>query len=150
MLLYDNLLCSTANIIMIIIKKPIFACMPTYAIAPTNRENNTIFSVNHVIGYVLQFDFNNRTVTSLFIIIFPPISIWLHNPFINILETFTCDRCDRTYMHKCSLYKHQKWECGKECNFKCSYCSYGAKQKISLKNHVLKKHSENFGVFSNN
>lgn len=54
----------------------------------------------------------------------------------------TCSKCGRTYKHKSSLYKHLKWECGVESQFKCSKCPYKGKQKISLITHMQVKHGE--------
>ncbi|KAK9502421.1 hypothetical protein O3M35_011203 [Rhynocoris fuscipes] len=56
------------------------------------------------------------------------------------LEKFSCDRCGRSYVHVQSLYKHRRFECGKEPQFQCPHCPYKAKQKISLKAHLAAKH----------
>ncbi|KAJ8958179.1 hypothetical protein NQ318_006119 [Aromia moschata] len=51
-----------------------------------------------------------------------------------------CTRCNRVYKHKSSLYKHLKWECGVESQFKCPICSYNCKQKINYFSHMNYKH----------
>lgn len=42
----------------------------------------------------------------------------------------------RSYKHKASLRTHQRFECGKEPQFKCPFCRYSAKRKTSLKKHL--------------
>lgn len=56
-------------------------------------------------------------------------------------ESFACTACGRMYKHKSSLGLHQRYECGKEAQFQCSLCPYKAKQKISLRKHIMFKHS---------
>ncbi|XP_019881123.1 longitudinals lacking protein, isoforms A/B/D/L isoform X9 [Aethina tumida] len=51
-----------------------------------------------------------------------------------------CPNCGRAYKLKSSLRNHQKWECGKEPQFKCTYCSYRAKQKMHITRHILRMH----------
>lgn len=55
---------------------------------------------------------------------------------------FVCGDCGRTYKLKSSLRNHQKWECGKEPQFKCPYCSYKAKQKMHMARHLERMHRE--------
>lgn len=55
---------------------------------------------------------------------------------------FECPDCGRTYKLKSSLRNHQKWECGKEPQFKCSYCSYKAKQKMHMARHMERMHKD--------
>ncbi|KAJ8932092.1 hypothetical protein NQ314_014939 [Rhamnusium bicolor] len=55
---------------------------------------------------------------------------------------FVCGDCGRTYKLKSSLRNHQKWECGKEPQFKCPYCSYKAKQKMHMARHMERMHRE--------
>lgn len=56
------------------------------------------------------------------------------------LQMYECDKCDRTYMKRGSLYSHQKFECGKEPAFLCKFCDYRSKLKGTLKRHMLAKH----------
>ncbi|CAH0547434.1 unnamed protein product [Brassicogethes aeneus] len=60
----------------------------------------------------------------------------------NIETSFACPDCDRVYKLKSSLRNHQKWECGKEPQFKCPYCSYKAKQKMHMARHMERMHRE--------
>ncbi|CAH1399593.1 unnamed protein product [Nezara viridula] len=53
-----------------------------------------------------------------------------------------CTKCGRHYKLKSSLRNHQKWECGKEPQFKCPYCNYRAKQKMHVARHIERMHRE--------
>lgn len=55
---------------------------------------------------------------------------------------FDCSVCGRIYKLKSSLRNHQKWECGKEPQFKCPYCVYKAKQKMHMARHMERMHRE--------
>lgn len=55
---------------------------------------------------------------------------------------FDCGICGRTYKLKSSLRNHQKWECGKEPQFKCPYCVYKAKQKMHMARHMERMHKD--------
>ena len=55
---------------------------------------------------------------------------------------YRCRICKKPYAHRQSIYKHLKYECSNvEPQFKCSQCSYKAKQKFHLQKHVQRKHS---------
>ncbi|XP_050536177.1 longitudinals lacking protein, isoforms A/B/D/L-like isoform X4 [Daktulosphaira vitifoliae] len=58
-------------------------------------------------------------------------------------KAISCTRCGRHYKLKSSLLNHQRWECGKEPQFKCSMCSYKAKQKAHLLTHMKYRHKIN-------
>ncbi|XP_060839229.1 longitudinals lacking protein, isoforms A/B/D/L-like isoform X7 [Rhopalosiphum padi] len=55
-------------------------------------------------------------------------------------KAISCTRCGRHYKLKSSLLNHQRWECGKEPQFKCYMCSYKAKQKAHLLTHMKYRH----------
>lgn len=57
---------------------------------------------------------------------------------------FSCPDCGRMYKLKSSLRNHQKWECGKEPQFRCPYCVYRAKQKMHIGRHMERMHKEKF------
>lgn len=54
--------------------------------------------------------------------------------------SFPCSDCGRIYKLKSSLRNHRKWECGKEPQFECLYCSYKAKQKMHMMRHMERMH----------
>lgn len=57
---------------------------------------------------------------------------------------YTCGDCGRNYKLKSSLRNHQKWECGKEPQFKCPFCDYRAKQKMHIGRHMGRMHKDRF------
>lgn len=64
------------------------------------------------------------------------------SPSSNEGPGFDCSVCGRIYKLKSSLRNHQKWECGKEPQFKCPYCVYKAKQKMHMARHMERMHKE--------
>jgi len=60
-------------------------------------------------------------------------------------KSFKCPDCGRCYLHRRSLWRHMKLECGKEPMFQCPHCPKRSKLKENLKQHVLFVH----GNFSN-
>ncbi|GLV34650.1 longitudinals lacking [Carabus blaptoides fortunei] len=59
---------------------------------------------------------------------------------VQLATGFECPACGRLYKLKSSLRNHQKWECGKEPQFKCPYCVYKAKQKMHVARHMERMH----------
>lgn len=55
-------------------------------------------------------------------------------------ESFSCTTCLKSYRYKNGLYRHLKFECGKEPQFHCPNCPYKTKHKSSLKTHVISRH----------
>ena len=55
---------------------------------------------------------------------------------------FECPNCGRVYKLKSSLRNHQKWECGKEPQFRCPHCAYKAKQKMHIARHMERMHKD--------
>ncbi|KAJ8958180.1 hypothetical protein NQ318_006120 [Aromia moschata] len=53
----------------------------------------------------------------------------------------SCPDCGRRYKLKSSLRNHRKWECGKDPQFPCPYCSYKAKQKMHVTRHIERMHT---------
>lgn len=54
---------------------------------------------------------------------------------------FVCQSCGKKYKRKGLLSRHLRYECGKEPQFACPYCSYRAKHKYSIQCHIGIKHS---------
>lgn len=61
--------------------------------------------------------------------------------FLDFGKRFYCDRCPRSYRHKCGLRRHIMLECGKAPQFQCDVCSRRFHQKSTLKTHYALKHS---------
>ncbi|KAJ8894870.1 hypothetical protein PR048_000177 [Dryococelus australis] len=54
---------------------------------------------------------------------------------------FCCPRCFKSYKFKTSLYRHIKFECGKDPRFQCPRCPYMTKQKAPMKRHIITIHA---------
>ncbi|KAJ1529451.1 hypothetical protein ONE63_006228 [Megalurothrips usitatus] len=53
---------------------------------------------------------------------------------------YVCAECGNAYKHGQSLWKHRKFECGKEPSFFCPHCPHQAKRKQHLELHIHRKH----------
>lgn len=51
-----------------------------------------------------------------------------------------CPNCSRWYNYRSSLYRHLKYECGKDKSFQCSLCSHRTKRQKDLNRHVAEVH----------
>lgn len=61
-------------------------------------------------------------------------------------QQFSCSKCLKRYKYKGDLVRHQRYECGVEPQFQCHLCPYKAKQKGTLKTHVVLKHIKKLEV----
>jgi uncharacterized C2H2 Zn-finger protein len=59
------------------------------------------------------------------------------------MHLYACPRCTKRYTFRTSLYRHLKFECGKEPSFRCPHCSYMAKQKAPMQRHIRHTHGIN-------
>lgn len=60
------------------------------------------------------------------------------------VNPYPCPTCSRTYKSKKSVYKHKKYQCGMEPQFKCNFCLHRTYFKANMKKHCKLKHkSEN-------
>ncbi|XP_034250888.1 zinc finger protein 771-like [Thrips palmi] len=50
--------------------------------------------------------------------------------------------CGCSFQYRSSMYRHIKYECGKEPQFQCPYCPLRSKRASNLKKHVLTLHPE--------
>ncbi|KAG8308308.1 hypothetical protein J6590_002397 [Homalodisca vitripennis] len=57
---------------------------------------------------------------------------------------FVCPGCRKVYRYKTTLVRHLRFECGKEPQFNCTFCTYRASQKNNLTRHVRLAHAEKF------
>lgn len=55
-------------------------------------------------------------------------------------KSFKCPDCGRCYLHRRSLWRHMKLECGKEPMFQCPHCPKRSKLKENLKQHIIFVH----------
>lgn len=60
-----------------------------------------------------------------------------------------CPQCPRTYKTKLALTAHLKYECGKEPQFRCPYCSHRTHHKGQLQVHIKRKHKDILQVMPN-
>lgn len=54
--------------------------------------------------------------------------------------TFKCDKCTKSYRYKHGLWRHIRYECGKEPQFQCLFCPKMCKIKTNLTQHMRLKH----------
>lgn len=53
------------------------------------------------------------------------------------VSPYSCESCGRSYCRKEHLRRHQTYECGKEPQFQCPFCSKRAKHKANLQQHMI-------------
>lgn len=51
-----------------------------------------------------------------------------------------CELCQKDYTSLNSLRTHQQYYCGKEAQYKCSFCGYKSIRMSNVKRHVLNIH----------
>ncbi|XP_066909312.1 zinc finger protein ehn-3 [Halyomorpha halys] len=56
-------------------------------------------------------------------------------------DKYSCDSCEKSYKNKCTLMRHQKYECGKLPSFRCQFCDKGFYRKDHMQTHIILKHS---------
>ncbi|KAE8747845.1 hypothetical protein FOCC_FOCC005457 [Frankliniella occidentalis] len=54
----------------------------------------------------------------------------------------TLCECGRWFRYRSSLYRHLKYECGKEPRFRCHLCHFRTKRELSLRRHIETRHSD--------
>lgn len=59
----------------------------------------------------------------------------------NFSSVYPCPKCGKKYQHKNSRRTHLLYECGKEPNFKCPYCTHKCKQIGNLRKHIALRHT---------
>ncbi|XP_058796158.1 zinc finger protein 93-like [Phymastichus coffea] len=57
-------------------------------------------------------------------------------------KRISCERCGKTYSQQCTLWRHKKYECGKEAGFSCDQCNYRTKRRDNLKSHIINRHTK--------
>lgn len=56
------------------------------------------------------------------------------------VKTFPCGNCSSVFIHKWSLYNHQKNVCGRSPGYKCPHCTYKSYYKENVLRHVRVMH----------
>lgn len=67
------------------------------------------------------------------------------DPFNPADDRFYC-HCGRSYKHKGDLTRHQKYQCGKEPQFRCMHCSFRTALKCNLAGHIRARHLNFCGI----
>uniref|UniRef100_A0A1B6D2M0 C2H2-type domain-containing protein n=1 Tax=Clastoptera arizonana TaxID=38151 RepID=A0A1B6D2M0_9HEMI len=84
------------------------------------------------------------------------VSDWRHNIFAGLRVHYNmmrdsnmnppallkCQSCNRMYRSKFTLWRHLKYECGKEPKFECTICSKKAYYKTEMWRHMKTKHND--------
>ena len=63
---------------------------------------------------------------------------------------FGCANCGRNYSRKDSLQRHLTYECGKEPQFQCPFCTQKSKRKAQQITHIKRKHKDKIGLVQEN
>nr|CAD7258628.1 unnamed protein product [Timema shepardi] len=58
------------------------------------------------------------------------------------MPMFFCPNCEKSYQHKNTLNRHLNYECGKEPQFQCPYCTHRSKRKVSMIAHISAMHRD--------
>lgn len=54
---------------------------------------------------------------------------------------YVCKICrKKSYTQRTALWRHEKYECGKEPRFQCRYCSFKSKQRTNVYSHIRARH----------
>ncbi|KAJ8894861.1 hypothetical protein PR048_000168 [Dryococelus australis] len=52
-----------------------------------------------------------------------------------------CPNCQKSYCHKTTLLRHQRYECGQPPQFRCPECFYKFRYRSDFLRHMARKHS---------
>ncbi|KAH1008463.1 hypothetical protein HUJ05_009017 [Dendroctonus ponderosae] len=67
-----------------------------------------------------------------------------------IKGSFSCDKCERKYIRKDSLQRHQTYECGKEPQFSCPFCGQRFKRRSHQLRHISRSHPDKIAILKEN
>ncbi|XP_060839317.1 putative zinc finger protein 840 [Rhopalosiphum padi] len=62
---------------------------------------------------------------------------------------YICNKCGKMYMHRGSLQRHSKFECGVTPKFGCGFCGRRFSQRSNLSRHVVDIHRSALEEFIN-
>ncbi|XP_015376964.1 PREDICTED: zinc finger protein 793-like [Diuraphis noxia] len=57
---------------------------------------------------------------------------------------YICKKCGKMYMHRGSLQRHSKFECGVTPKFGCNFCGRRFSQRSNLSRHMVDIHRNSF------
>ncbi|XP_039303822.1 longitudinals lacking protein, isoforms A/B/D/L isoform X27 [Solenopsis invicta] len=57
------------------------------------------------------------------------------------LQGHVCKDCGKSYKQRNALWRHFKYECGKNPRFQCPYCRYRTKQRSNMSSHIKHRHA---------
>lgn len=57
-----------------------------------------------------------------------------------LISDYVCTQCNRSYGNKHVLIRHQRYQCGKEPQFKCPVCPHRGTLKSNVRKHLYRKH----------
>lgn len=57
-----------------------------------------------------------------------------------------CPRCHKCYVHKITLLRHVREECGQQPKLRCPYCPYLCKRKDNLRKHIRCRHKNIWNI----
>ena len=56
---------------------------------------------------------------------------------------YKCNKCERSYSLRITLFKHKKYACDAKGKFVCDFCGHESKRKDNLRIHIRNIHSKN-------
>lgn len=64
-------------------------------------------------------------------------------------KMYQCSKCNKSYKYDQSLRMHQRYQCGKEPQFKCNVCPYRTYLKGNMSKHCLRMHGIEYVINDN-
>lgn len=58
------------------------------------------------------------------------------------VSQYFCPNCGKNYTYHSSLYRHLRYECGRDPEFICPFCPHKTKRKSSLQGHISNRHPD--------
>lgn len=58
----------------------------------------------------------------------------------NSFSDFHCSHCGKQYLHKKTLQRHMRYDCGTKPRFSCSVCGLRVRRRYTLTRHLVAVH----------